>query len=231
MVVAKKKSLIIVIALCISLHTFGMTYYFESCCMAEPNGGKSVAKKTLALVIDSVQFANIDKKGRIINDYGELIEGHQVKYLAQKISYRTMILDSLITLDVKFFNPQGELICDVNSPEGCSYRTTIRIGNSNENQPQYLGKLKSKFGKGYRMEIYNDSVCLISIPVPTQGLVNYVPIMVRTNTTLQMTTEYRRYLRMSLDRRQILLNQLHMRSYTGPFLDNYIITGWRTVEK
>lgn len=109
---------------------------------------------------------------------------------------------------------------DVNSPDGCSYRVTIQTGNSDESQLQYLGKLKSKFGKGYRMEIYDGPVCLISVPISTRGSITYVPIMVRTNTKLQMTDEYRRHLRMSLDRHQILLNQLHMHSYTGLFMDN-----------
>lgn len=232
MVVAKKRLLIIVIALWTSLHTFGMTYCFEVCCVSEPDGGETVAEiKTPVLVIDSVQFANIDKKGRVIDDYGEQIEGSRVKYLAQRISYRTAILDSLITLDVKYFNPQGELMCDADSPEGCSFRATIQIGKSDENRLQYLGKLKSKFGKGYRMEIYNGPVCLISIPVPTLGLISYVPIMARTNSVLQMTDEYRRYLRMSPDQRKIILKKLHLRNYTGLFMGNYIITGWRTEEK
>lgn len=232
MVVAKRIPLVIVIALWNLIHSFGIAYCFEARSISEPDDHKPVTElKAPVLIIDSVQFANIDKKGRVINDYGERIEGHEVKYLAQRINYRTIGSDSLITLDVKFFNPQGKLIRDTKSPKGCSYQTTIRTGNSEENQWQYVGKMKSKFGKGYRMEIYNDSVCLLSIPVPTQGYTTYVPIMVRTNTVLNMTDEYRRYLRMSPDRRKVLLSQLHLHNYTGPFMDNYIITGWRSVEK
>lgn len=233
MVVAKRISGVIVIALCALLHPFGMAYCFKVPSVSEPpDGRESVAEiKTPAVTIDSIQFANIDKKGRVINDYGEPIEGYRVKYLAQRINYRPMNSDSLITLDVKFFNRQGELMRDAGSPEGCSYQTTIRIENSDDNQWQYLGKLKRKFGKGYRMEIYDGSVCILSIPVPTQDLITHAPIMVRTNTRFNMTKEFRRYLHLSPDRRKVLLSQLYLHNYTGPFLDNYIITGWRAVEK
>lgn len=200
-------------------------------------GTECIDKKIVAenksplLIIDSVQFANIDKKGRIIDNYGDQIEGRYVKYLATRISYRAVIPDSPVTLDVKFFNPEGKLMRDADSPEGCSYRVSFRTGSSDEDHLQYLGKLRSKFGKGYRMEIYDEPECLLSISVPTRGMITYVPIMRQTTPSLNMTDEYRRYLKMSPDRRAFVLRDLHMRNYTGPFMDNYVITGWRAVEK
>ena len=121
----------------------------------EPNDGKAVSVTKLPpLFIGQVLFANENRRGRKINDYGSRIERDDIVYLAWKIVYRTLTPDIPVTLDIRITDAQGVLMRDAQSPADCTCRAVFRTGSERAAETeQYLGRLKARFGKGCRMEI------------------------------------------------------------------------------
>ena len=177
-----------------------------------------------SLFINNVMFANIDKKGKIIDNYGEEIEGYKVKFLVPKIVYQSLIPDSLVTLDIKLFYPNGKLMTNSYSPKGFSYSISFKTGDIVDEIEQNLGNWEAKFGKGYKLEIYNNTKLLASIDIPTRGVLTYIPIVARMDGGHSITLPH-------INKKQSVYRNLYKRGYTGPFEKTYIITGWRVKEE
>ncbi len=178
--------------------------------------------------IKEIQFANINDKGEIIDDYGEEIIGQKVSNLSQKMIYQSLLENKSLTLEICLRTPEGRLMRDSESPNGCTRRITFNTGTVSKTLEQPLGALKAKFGKGYRMEIYCDGNQLLSIPVPTQGEMLHVPICHRTSFSFNQKNPKNSSLPSDL---KAMFNILYQRNYTGPIFEgNYIVTGWKTIE-
>ncbi len=198
----------------------------------EPDKSDKIAVTEFpSLFINNIQFANVDKKGKIIDNYGEVIIGAQVKNLSMKVAYQTLIPDSLITLDIKLFDPNGKLMTNAYSPEGFSYAVSFKTGDDIADLvEQSLGSWKAKFRKGSKLEIHHNAKLLVAVNIPTKGLLSYRPILVRVGPPkLGIRTTKVGFPKIS--KRPFVYRDLYKRGYLGPFGRDYIITGWRIQEE
>lgn len=196
----------------------------------EPNEGETVSvTKVPPLFIGQVLFANENRRGRKINDYGSRIERDDVVYLAWKIAYRTLTPDIPVTLDIRITDAQGTLMRDAQSPEDCTCRAEFRTGPERAAETeQYLGRLKARFEKGCRLEIVCGGEKLISIPVPARGRMKYVPITDAGGKVWQP----RWLLAQSEQQRQEKLKELYLKNYTGRISEDSSVNiiGWKVVD-
>ena len=125
--------------------------------------------------IKGVEFANVTRNGHIINDYGEEIIGKQVVCLAPKIEYEAARAGQKVRLDVKLWHPAGYMLRSRHSPDGYTYSVifTTQVGG---NIKEPLGRWRSDFGKGYRMEVYWEGARIFSDTIPTRGTLYYYPV-------------------------------------------------------
>ena len=196
----------------------------------EPNDGKAVSVTKLPpLFIGQVLFANENRRGRKINDYGSRIERDDIVYLAWKIVYRTLTPDIPVTLDIRITDAQGVLMRDAQSPADCTCRAVFRTGSERAAETeQYLGRLKACFGKGCRMEIVCGGEKLISIPVPARGRLRYVPI----TDAVGKVWEPRWLLALSEQQREEKMKELYLKNYTGRISEDSSVNiiGWKIIE-
>ena len=85
------------------------------------------------LSISSISFANTDKDGKILSDYGQTLYDGKVQYLKPKIYYNGKYSSNQeVTLYVRYFKSSGELVAGSSSPIGFSFKesTTIRPGSN-----------------------------------------------------------------------------------------------------
>lgn len=197
----------------------------------EPDESDKIAVTEFpSLFINNIQFANVNKKGKIIDNYGEVIIGDQVKFLALKTTYQTLTPDSLLTLYVKLFDPNGKLMTNAYSPEGFSYAVSFKTGNIADVVEQSLGSWKAKFRKGSKLEIHHNAKLLVAVNIPTKGLLTYIPILVRVDSS-KLGVRGAKLDLPRINQRQFIFQDLYKRGYIGPFGKDYIITGWRIEEK
>lgn len=196
----------------------------------EPNDGETVSvTKVPPLFIGQVLFANENRRGRKINDYGSRIERDDVVYLAWKIAYRTLTPDIPVTLDIRITDAQGTLMRDAQSPEDCTCRAEFRTCPERAAETeQYLGRLKARFEKGCRLEIVCGGEKLVSISVPARGRMKYVPITDAVGKVWQP----RWLLALSEQQRQEKLKELYLKNYTGRISEDSSVNiiGWKVVD-
>ncbi len=78
--------------------------------------------------ISSISFANTDKDGKIISDYGQPLLDGKVQYLKPKIYYNGKYSNNQeVTLYVRYFKSSGELVSGSSSPVGFSFKENVTI--------------------------------------------------------------------------------------------------------
>lgn len=78
--------------------------------------------------ISGVSFANVDKDGHIIDDYGTNLYASEVKYLKPKVFYRGLASEEKeISVDVKIIKEDGTLETGTGSPEGYTYSYKYKV--------------------------------------------------------------------------------------------------------
>lgn len=78
--------------------------------------------------ITSVSFANTDKDGNIISDFGQPLIDGKVQYLKPKIYYRGKYSnEQQVTLYARYFKSSGGLVVGSSSPVGFSFTDEITI--------------------------------------------------------------------------------------------------------
>lgn len=124
-------------------------------------GGKLLDKKEIRLYsgatpvvpnnifnISNTSFANVNKEGNLINNYGQTLYEGKVKYLKPKILYTGKYSNNQeITLYIRIFNGSGDLVSGSSSPIGFTYKNNVIIkpgdnymildGYGNENATAY----------------------------------------------------------------------------------------------
>jgi len=166
--------------------------------------------------IEQVLFANENRKGRKLDDYGSRIERDNVDYLAFKIIYRTMTPNIPIALDVRISDARGNVLRDAESPEACTRRIEFRTGADSVEMEQFLGRLKAYFEKGSRMDICCSGETLISMPIPARGKLRYKPVL--NNPRIDYVSYWDHYWLspQQTARPQVDWKALGLHGYTGP---------------
>lgn len=187
--------------------------------------------------IEVVQFANENRRGRLLDDYDSEIEGDRVRFLTSKIRYRSLISDLPVTLDVRILDPQGHLMRDGESPAGCSRQIAFRTGSVDaDSLEQSLDRLRGPFRRGSRLELWCDGVQLFSARIPVRGRQICRPIIsaVRDPWHARPTWQHKRWSRyhgLSREQMQVVWRELYLRNYTGPISNGFYITGWKVYEE
>lgn len=80
------------------------------------------------LSISSISFANTDKDGKIISDYGQALYEGKVQYLKPRIYYNGKYSSNQeAVLYVRYFKSSGGLVCGSSSPVGFSFKESVTI--------------------------------------------------------------------------------------------------------
>lgn len=80
------------------------------------------------LSISSISFANTDKAGKIISDYGQTLYDGKVQYLTPKIYYYGKYSSNQeVVLYVRYFKSSGGLVSGSSSPVGFSFKESVTI--------------------------------------------------------------------------------------------------------
>lgn len=87
--------------------------------------------KSAYMEIASVSFANTDKYGNILSDFGNILYDDEVKYLKPKILYNGLSVENkTIELNIKIINPDRTLQSNTNSQTGYTYNVTTTVSPS-----------------------------------------------------------------------------------------------------
>lgn len=114
--------------------------------------------------ITGISFANIDRDGHIIDDYGSNLYASEVKYLRPKLFYKGLASeDKTITLYIKIFDEDGKLDTGTGSPDGYTRKEEINVLSGSGQSIVLHGWGTNKGGSYktgvYRFEIwYNENI-------------------------------------------------------------------------
>ena len=109
----------------------------------DPNAKRALdaeyAKKAF-MDITQIKFANTDKNGNILTDFGGALYNDEVRYIMPKIYYNGLSIDSkTVELYFKIINPDRSLNAGTSSPPGYSRCETITISPGNTKTLTTLG--------------------------------------------------------------------------------------------
>lgn len=110
--------------------------------------------------ISSISFANTDKDGKIISDYGQTLLDGKVQYLKPKIYYNGKYSNNQeVTLYVRYFKSSGELVSGSSSPVGFSFKenVTIKPGSNSVTLSGFGNEAATNYKEGNcKVEIWLD---------------------------------------------------------------------------
>lgn len=144
----------------------------EAAQLAQQQSAANAAKGYMN--ISTVEFANTESGGTIINDYGSLIKAADVKYLSPRIRYTGLANESKkITLYVKLYAPDGTLKTGTGSPEGYTYSTDVTV-SPGSNRTLALSSWGNKNGGSYkpgthRFELWYNNKRIYETTITLQG--------------------------------------------------------------
>lgn len=110
--------------------------------------------------ISGVTFANYNKEGQVISDYGQPLLDGSVKFLTPRIYYSGKYANNQdVTLYFRYFNSSGELVSGTSSPIGFSFKrdVTIRPGVNSVELSGFGNEAASSYREGVcKVEIWLD---------------------------------------------------------------------------
>lgn len=116
------------------------------------------------LSINSISFANTDKDGNIIDDYGKTLYDGKVQYLKPKVYYTGKYsTDQQATLYFRYFKSSGDLVSGSNSPTGFSFKGSVTI-KPGANSMTFAG-----FGNESATN-YKEGICKIEVWIDGEKL-------------------------------------------------------------
>ena len=125
------------------------------------------------LSISSISFANTDKDGKIISDYGQTLYDGKVQYLKPKIYYNGKYSNNQdVTLYVRYFKSSGELVSGSSSPVGFSFKesVTIKPGSNSIILSGFGNEAATNYKEGTcKVEIWMDGEKLYETDVPIKN--------------------------------------------------------------
>ncbi|MBR5639905.1 MAG: hypothetical protein IKW83_09095 [Muribaculaceae bacterium] len=122
------------------------------------------------IYIMKLEVANADGNGNAISQFGKDISAASSMYLLPQITYCGFKLGEKVDLQVKLYNPDGDIVLGTESPKDESYSYTFTI-NSVQSSNKVLLNLKGWGGpdKGhfppgvYRYEVWYNDMCLKAV--------------------------------------------------------------------
>lgn len=111
--------------------------------------------------VNDIVFANIDDCANIINDYGSELFVGDVKYLKGKVFYNGLVTAvKEMTLWVKIVKEDGTVVTGMDSPNGYTFKTNVKIEPGSGKSFELSGfgnNLATSFAAGlYNYEIWNN---------------------------------------------------------------------------
>lgn len=118
------------------------------------NVAQSVAPK---LEISKIEFANVQKDGTIINNYGAALYSAGMRYLQPKMVYGGLISSQTKTVNIKVIKPDGTLLSGTSSPAEYSQSFNITLSSGSANT-YLLGSLGADNSSVYNAGVWKYEV-------------------------------------------------------------------------
>lgn len=124
----------------------------------------STISNKIPFLITSMEIADVDYEGKIIQDYGSKIYSYKTNYLQPKIHITSSATPGSYEVYVKLYK-DGALHTSNSSPEGYTYSDTINISENTGSKSYTLSgwgsKTKGIWSAGeYRFEVWYGNYCL-----------------------------------------------------------------------
>lgn len=139
--------------------------FMEECSKIGNLGGQSPSalSSRIPFIITSMEVANTDKNGGIIQDYGSRIYDYKTQYLKPRITISPLKTSGTYTVYIKLYK-DGSLRTGTSSPSGYSYSDTITLSGSSSTTITLSGWGSATSGHWsagqYRFEVWYGDYCL-----------------------------------------------------------------------
>lgn len=139
--------------------------FIDECSKVGNIGGQipSMLSNCIPFIIMSMEVANTDYNGKIIQDYGSSIYNYNTQYLKPRITILPLKTSGTYTVYVKLYK-DGSLQTGSSSPDGYSYSNTVTIsGSSNKTitLPGWGSTNSGHWSTGkYRFEVWYGDYCM-----------------------------------------------------------------------
>lgn len=135
----------------------------RSSLMHELQSFRSHVGESYPLIINAVEFCNVEDNGNVLTSAGSTLYADKIKYLRPILKYEGLA-PGRKKFFVKFFRPDGTLLDGTSSPSGYSYSSEYEVEEGSGHSLVFSGWGNSNGGSyrtgTYRVEIWCDSKCL-----------------------------------------------------------------------
>lgn len=98
------------------------------------------AEKSAFMEIQKIEFANLDAKNKVLNDFGSTLYADEMKFLTPRIVYDGIYdLPEIVTFYCVLYDPKGELKTAPDSPTGYTFTNTLLVKPGEDNTFQMRG--------------------------------------------------------------------------------------------
>ena len=123
------------------------------------------AAKTAYMIINRVEFANATKDSKLLSNYGDVLNEHDMRCLKARICYDSLhVKEPRHTLGVKIITPEGDLKTVDNSARRYSFRedVVVKVGNKQAIELKSYGKDDMSIFKAgtYGFELWYNDACI-----------------------------------------------------------------------
>ena len=135
-----------------------------------------------AIFINFVSFANRDKKGRIINDFGSTLTAKDMDILLSKIAYQSLSPGRHVDLKIRIIDPRGNTLKNSSSPKGYTFSASVETSDEildiTDTILEWSNQSRIEFKKGkYSVEIYDKERLLNASTLVLRGIIVQKPIL------------------------------------------------------
>jgi membrane-bound inhibitor of C-type lysozyme len=109
--------------------------------------------------ITGIDFANMDKEGKVMGSYGMYFEATDIRFLHPRITYDytgTTSVDKAFS--IKIIKPDGSIYTETSSPNGYSYNSNLRVQPNSRGVRVFLWRWGSESGGVYSAGTYTCEV-------------------------------------------------------------------------
>lgn len=137
--------------------------FLDECKNASSGSGVTTITE-IPFIITTMEVANVENDGTIIQDYGSTIYDFKTKYLQPRINIKPLKTSGTYTIYVKLYKDNVLQRNTSTSPDNFTYSTSITISGESQQIKTLLGwgsKNAGRWSQGsYRYEVWYNDYCI-----------------------------------------------------------------------